>query len=61
MAMAYGFGFPHSIELSVERDGREVLHEQRSLTYSDQYANGPECGVACRSASVGVTVPVGEE
>jgi hypothetical protein len=52
---------PPSIEVSVERDSRQLLHTRHTLTYVDLYANGPDCGVTCRSASVMVTVPIVNE
>lgn len=57
-ARAVGFGLPPSIEVSVERDGRQLLHGRHTLTYVNRYANGPDCGVTCRSAFVTVTVPM---
>jgi hypothetical protein len=49
------------IDLSVDRGGTELLRVRRSLEYSDNYVNGPDCGVTCRSAYAEVIVPAAGE
>jgi len=45
-------GAPAAIHVRVERDGMELLDEDRALTYREFEPNGPECGPTCRSSGM---------
>jgi hypothetical protein len=47
---------PSLMAVNVQRDGEELLSEERSLQYSDHYPHGEECG-SCRVASLELMVP----
>jgi hypothetical protein len=49
-------GTPAGFTLAVERDGRELLNEQRALNYRDEQPNGPGCEPICRQAGVELTL-----
>jgi len=50
-------GTPARFQLSVVRDGETVLDQEVEPAYRDVYPNGPECGGACRQATLEYTVP----
>jgi hypothetical protein len=50
-------GTPPRLELTLVRDGQPILAEQAEPAYQDVYPNGPECGGACRQATLAYTVP----
>ena len=50
-------GTPARLELTLVRDGETILAQNVEPTYREVYPNGPECGGACRQATVEYTVP----
>jgi hypothetical protein len=50
-------GTPARIGLTVVRDGATLLAEEVEPAYRDAYPNGPECGGACKQATLEYTVP----
>jgi hypothetical protein len=48
---------PARVELKLSRDGAAILAETTEPVYNDVYPNGPECGGACRQASLEYTLP----
>jgi hypothetical protein len=50
-------GTPGRVDLQLSRDGAPILVETAEPVYADVYPNGPECGGACRQASLEYTLP----
>jgi hypothetical protein len=50
-------GTPARIGLALVRDGETILAEDVEPAYAEVYPNGPECGGACRQATLEYTVP----
>jgi hypothetical protein len=50
-------GTPSQIELSVVRDGQEILAKHVDPNYQETFPNGPECGPACRHATLEFAIP----
>lgn len=50
-------GAPASIHARIERDGTELLDEERALSYEDFEPNGPGCGPSCRSGEMALELP----
>jgi len=47
------WGSPAQVQITILRDGSELLSFELTPTYEDQFINGgPECGVDCRTAEV---------
>jgi hypothetical protein len=49
-------GTPARLELAVLRNGQPLVTEEVEPAYQDVYPNGPECGGACRQATLAYTV-----
>lgn len=45
-------GMPASVAIALERDGSAQIDESVKPSYQDSYPNGPECGGACKYASL---------
>ena len=50
-------GTPTTLELTLVRDGETILAQKVEPAYVEVYPNGPECGGACRQATLEYTVP----
>ena len=50
-------GTPARFELTLVRDGETILAPKVEPAYRAVYPNGPECGDACRQATLEYTVP----
>jgi hypothetical protein len=50
-------GTPARFELTLLRDGETILAQKVEPAYGDVYPNGPECGGACRQATLEYAVP----
>lgn len=50
-------GTPPEVTVVVERDGVELLNEQRTFAYHDEYPNGPDCSPVCRRSDAVLTLP----
>jgi len=48
---------PGRVDVKLSRDGAPLLVETAQPVYKDVYPNGPECGGACRQASIEYTLP----
>lgn len=51
-------GYPKTVDVDVLRDGVPLTRAHYDVTYTVNYPNGPECGLACCSAPPGaLTLP----
>lgn len=50
-------GTPPEVAVVVELDGAELLNEQRTLAYQNDYPNGPDCEPVCRRSSAELILP----
>lgn len=50
-------GTPALFELTILRDGETILAQKVAPAYREVYPNGPECGGACRQATLEYSVP----
>lgn len=48
----FAFQEPDRLRLTLNRDGAELLSEDRRLTYAESRPNGPDCEPVCRQAQV---------
>jgi hypothetical protein len=50
-------GTPSRLDVSLARDGQELVVRHVEPMYRDVFPNGPECGPGCRQASLELAVP----
>jgi hypothetical protein len=50
-------GTPSRVDLTLVRDGQELVVQHVEPAYREVFPNGPECGGGCRQASLEFTVP----
>ena len=50
-------GFPTSVKLTIERDGKPVATSTNQVNYQTSQPNGPNCPPICKQASLSVNIP----